>query len=367
MRLEAVSGMAEVNEWGSLIHPDEALLVLGSLHAFPQDRRLERSRVRPVQIIMDGEVHRASCFDSWGEWGVISMAPHPQASGILYLATETELFKVDLARQHVVDYGIPDLRDLHELTMVKDTLWLANTGLDQIVAFDIAREHVTKRVNLSAYGSSPKISSHLVEDEDDQRQLAGDVKEEAERFHCNQVFEGFEGDRYVLVHYTLGNSQLLRRAARRLMGRQGNGGVVNVSTGESVHLGLKGPHTLRKVRGDYWVCDSGRSRISVFGPDWTQRGTISSRGWVRGAAASEALGLFYLGVSQFRRRYLALNPTVPQVPNMVQAISMQTGETLGELTLWGVERVTNVYVIPRDTAAAMLDLRPDLSVDRKAS
>ena len=81
--------MAEVNTWGSLIHPDEALLVLGSLHAFPQDRRLERSRVRPVQIIMDGEVHNASCFDSWGEWGVISMAPHPEASGVLYLATET--------------------------------------------------------------------------------------------------------------------------------------------------------------------------------------------------------------------------------------------------------------------------------------
>ena len=359
--------MTEVNEWGSLIHPDEALLVLGSLHAFPQDRKLERSRVRPVQIIMDGEVHYASFFNTWGEWGVISMAPHPKEPGIMYVATETELFKVDLARQEVVDFGIPELRDLHELTMAKDTLWLANTGLDQIVAFDIAREHVTKRVNLSAYGSSPKISSHPVEDEDDQRQLAGDVKEEAETFHCNQVFEGFDGDRYVLVHYTLGNSQLIRRAARKLLGRQGNGGIINLSTGEATCLGLKGPHTLRKVRGDYWVCDSGRSRISVYSPDWIPRGTVPSRGWVRGAATSETLGLYYVGISRFRRRYLALNPTVPQTPNMVQAISMQTGETLGELELSGVDRVTNVYVIPRDVAGAMLDLRPDLSISRKAS
>lgn len=359
--------MAEMNKWGSLIHQDEALLILGSLHAFPQDRKLERSRVRPVQIIMDGEVHIAPFFNTWGEWGVISMAQHPKEPGIMYVATETELFKVDLMRQQVVDFGIPDLRDLHELTMIEDTLWLANTGLDQIVAFDIAREHVTKRVNLSAYGSSPKISSHLIEDEDDERRLAGDVKDEAERFHCNQVFEGLDGDLYVLVHYALGNSQLIRRAARRLMGRQGNGGVINLSTSEAVHLGLKGPHTLRKVRRDYWVCDSGRSRLCVYSPDWTPRGTISSRGWVRGAATSETLGLFYVGVSRFRRRYLALNPTVPQAPNMVQAISMETGETLGELELSGVDRVTNVYVIPRDVAGAMLDLRPDLSISRKAS
>src|SRR5215213_5422914 len=101
--------MVEASNWKSLVHPDEALLVLGSLHAFPQDRKLERSKVRPVQIIMDGDVHPASFFDAWGEWGVISLAWRPEQPMILYVAIETKLLKVDLLQQHVVDAGIHDL------------------------------------------------------------------------------------------------------------------------------------------------------------------------------------------------------------------------------------------------------------------
>lgn len=351
-----------MSDWKSLVHPNEALLVLGSLHAFPQDRKLERSEVRTVQIVMDDGVHHAPFFDEWGEWGVISLAYNPDRPTILYVATETELFKIDLSRRLVVDFEIPNLRDLHELTMMGDTLWLANTGLDQVVAFDIIRERVTERVNLSAYGSAPKIISRAAEEEDDDLQLAGDVREVAEKFHCNQIFKGFDGDRYVLVHYALGNSQLIRRAARRLLGRQGNGGVINLDTGDVVSLGLKGPHTVRKVQGNYWICDSGRSRIDVFDPDWVLRETIPSKGWVRGADVSDSLGMFYMGISQFRKRYLALNPSVEQTPNMVQAISMQTREPVGELVLSGVERVTNVYVIPKDAARAMLELQAGLGV-----
>ena len=87
------------------------------------------------------------------------------------------------------------------------------------------------------------------------------------------------------------------------------------------------------------------------------KGKIPSQGWVRGADASERLGIYYVGVSQFRRRYLALNPTVQQTPNMVQAISMETGEPVGELPLSGVERVTNIYVVPRSVAESLLELR----------
>jgi hypothetical protein len=359
--------LAEASDWRTLVHPDEAVLVLGSLHAFPQDRKLERSKVRPVQIIMDGDIHLAPFFDSWGEWGVISLAWRPEQPAILYVATETELLKVDLLRQQVMDFGIPDLQDLHELTMIGDTLWLANTGRDEIVAFDVVREQVSERVSLSAYGSAPKIVSKLADDEDDHRQLAGDVRTVTEKFHCNQVFEGFDGDRYVLVHYILGNSQLIRRAARRLIKRQGNGGIINLNTGQAVSLGFRGPHTVRKVRQDYWICDSGRSRINVYDQNWTLQERILSKGWVRGADASDSLELFYMGVSQFRKRYLALNPTVQQNPNMVQAISIETRQPVGELVLSGIERVTNVYVIHRDVALAMLDLQPDRVTRRRAS
>ncbi len=353
-----------MSDWKSLIGTDQALLILGSLHAFEQERKLDRSEVRPVQIIMDGDIHLAPFFDSWGEWGVISVARHPERPTLLYVATETELMKVDVAERSVTNFGIPDLQDLHEISMIGDTLWLASTGRDEVVAFDIKQERVVERVNLSAYGSTPKITSRMVEDEDGDRQLAGDVRTESERFHCNQVFEGFDENLYVLVHYALGNSQLIRRAARRLMGRQGNGGIINLTTGEVISLGLKGPHTMRKVRGHYWVCDSGRSRISIYDPEWNLKDTITSVGWVRGADFSDELGMFYMGISRFRRRYLILNPGVEQPPNMVQAISMESRKPVGELVLSGVERVTNVYVIPREVAVAMLQLQPDSVIEK---
>lgn len=339
------------------MHPDEALLVLGSLHAFAQDRRLDRSGVRSLQVILDGEVGHAPFFDAWGEWGVVSFAWAPERPGKAYVATGSELLEVDLTKGRVRDLGVPDLHDVHELTLMGQMLWIANTGRDEIVAFDVARERVAGRVHLSAYGSTPKIVPRPVEDDGPDRQLASDVREESERFHCNQVLKGFDGHYYALVHYALGDSQLIRRAARRLMGRQGNGGVIDLNDGRVVTLGLMGPHTLRKVDGRYRVCDSGRSAINVYDGDWTLRGKIPSQGWVRGADASERLGIYYVGISQFRRRYMALNPTARQTPNMVQAISIETGEPVGEIVLSGVERVTNVYVVPREIAGSLLEMR----------
>ena len=355
--------MTEVSAWKQLLHPSEALVILGSLHAFLQDSKLERSKVKSVQIILDGNIHHASFFDPWGERGIISLAWHPEQPTTLYGATSTKLLKVDLQKQHILDLEIPNLRDVHELTVLGDTLWIANTQLDEVVAFDIAREQVSERVNLAVYASMPKAitTTEEVHGEADTRELVVDEREVVDKFHCNQLFQGLEGDQYVLVHYVAGNqlrvSQLMRRVARKVLGRQANGGVINLTTGHVIPLGLKGPHTVRKIRGEYWVCDSARSKVNIYAPDWTLKETISSKGWVRGADVSEILGLYYLGISEFRRRYLAVNPTVKQTPNMVQAISVETKAPVGELVLSGVEQVTNVYVVPRETGLAMLELQ----------
>ncbi len=346
-----------MSRWGSFVHPEEALLIFGSLHAFPQDRRLDRSEVRSLQAVLDGGVRHAPYFDAWGEWGVVSFAWSPQLPGFAYVATGTEVLEVDLPERRVQTLGAGDLQDVHELTLMGGTLWIANTGHDEVVAFDVVRGRVSERVNLRAYGSAPVVVTRSVEEEDDDRLLAADVREESERFHCNQVFKGFDGHHYALVHYAQGNSQLVRRAARRLMGRRGNGGVIDLTDGRVIPLGLKGPHTVRKVGGDYWVCDSGRSAINVYDPNWDPKGAVPSRGWVRGMDVSEPLGICYAGVSQFRRRYMALNPTARQTPNMVQAIPMANGARPEELVLSGVERVTNVYVVPRGVAESLLELR----------
>ena len=81
---------AHMSDWKQLVHPDEGVVVLGSLHAFLQDSTLDRSKVRSVQVILDGEARPASFFDSLGERGVISLAQHPEQPAVLYVATSTK-------------------------------------------------------------------------------------------------------------------------------------------------------------------------------------------------------------------------------------------------------------------------------------
>ena len=351
-------------DWKQLVHQDEAVVVLGSLHAFLQDSVLDRSKVKTVQIVLDGEARHAPFFDPLGERGLISLAHHPEHPEVLYAATSTRVLKVDLQSKEVVDFEIPNLRDIHELTFIGDTLWIANTQGDEGVALDVSQKRVVKRVNLGAYGSTPTVTD-TVEDEDitqdEDRELVVDERDVVDKFHCNQVFEGLDGDEYALVHYVMGNqlrvTQLARRVARKVLRRQANGGVINLTTGRVIPLGLKGPHTVRKVGGEYWICDSANSQVNAYDPDWNLKETIPSKGWVRGADVSERLGLCYVGISQFRRRYLTVNPGVKQTPNMVQAISMETKAPVGELELSDIEQVTGVYLIPRETALSMLEMR----------
>jgi hypothetical protein len=358
--------MTRGSDWKQLVHQSEALVILGSLHAFLQDSELERSKVKSVQIVLDGEVRHARFFDTWGERGLISLAYHREQPDILYAATSTKVLKVDLQKRDVVDFEIPNLRDIHELTLIANTLWIANTQGDEAVAFDPSRGRVVKRVSLEMYGSTPKITDTAEDEyharhENEERELVVDERDVVDKFHCNQVFKGLEGDQYALVHYVLGNqlrvTQLARRVARKMLRRQANGGVINLTTGQVIPLGLKGPHTVRKVRGEYWICDSANSQINIYDPNWDLKKKIPSKGWVRGADVSEPLGLYYVGISKFRRRYLTVNPTIQQTPNMVQAISIETKAPVGELELSGIEQVTNLYVVPREVALAMLELR----------
>jgi hypothetical protein len=78
----------------------------------------------------------------------------------------------------------------------RDTLWIANTQRDEIVASDIVRELVSEHVSLSAYDSAPKVTSYAVEEDDDEPKLVVDELEVVDEFHCNQIFEGFDRDLY---------------------------------------------------------------------------------------------------------------------------------------------------------------------------
>ncbi len=328
---------------------DEAALVLGSLNAKRQDRTLERSAVRPVQLIIDGEIKPVPFFDSWGALGVSSVAWHPERPSALYITTGTELTRVDLESRRAANLEVPNLRDVHEMTVIGDTIWLANTGLDEAVAFDVAREQVSKRMKLSVNNSGSIDATRASEAEN------GEV-EVIDRFHCNQIFDGFDGELYALVHHASGK-QLIRRIGRKLIKNQGNGGVVSLTSGSAVPLGLKGPHSMEKVRGSYWVFDSGRATVNIYDQRWTLQETLSTKGWGRGASVSEALGLFYAGVSATRKRYLGVVETRAQrAPNMVRIFSVESRKPVKDIELSDIEQVNNVYVVPKEIALALLGL-----------
>jgi hypothetical protein len=332
------------------LHPEEALLVLGSLHANPQDRELERSEVRPVQVVDRSGVRPVSFFDSWGEFGVSSLAWRPGNPLVLYVTTGSDLVKLDLSEESVTELGVPKLRSVHEVTAVEDTLWLANTRFDEVVAFDLAEERIASRLGFTAPDSALDAEAHGALPE-----AGEDAEQVVKKFHCNQVFEGFDGELYGLVHHVSGK-QLVRRVAQKLIKNHGNGGLISLRDGRGVPLKLKGPHTVRKVRGEYWVFDSGRHTVNVYDQGWSLRRTLCTSGWGRGASVSESLGVFYAGVSQMRRRYSGARKSREDVPNMVLAFSMQTGEPLGGTVLSGIEQVNNVYTVSAEVARALLDL-----------
>ena len=344
------------SDWKNLVHPDEALLVLGSLNAHPQDRKIGRSDVRPVQAIFHGEeASPVSFFDSWGKFGASSFAWHPERPHILYFSTDSgvdatnELLKIDLKEKRVTELPVAGLLDVHEMTVIGETLWISNTASDELVAFDLSREQVSRRIKLSVQGTTPKITAHLTEPPSGKPEVV-------DRFHCNQMFEGIEGDLYALVHYAVGK-QLVRRATQKLVKRQGNGGVINLNTGVVTPLGLKQPHSVRKVDGHYWILNSGRSAVNVYSPDWGLQKTFSSRGWCRGGNVSQRLKLFYVGISEIRNRYLDLVPASQLAPNMLQPISVETGLPAGEMRLSGLEQVNDVYVVSKWTAQSLLELQ----------
>jgi hypothetical protein len=347
----SVTSGASTENLSQLIHPNDGLLVLGSLNANPQDRYLERSQIQPVQLIDHCGIRPVPFFAKFGRLGVSSLACHPNKPSRLYVTTGNELLKVEPLERRIVDLKVPRLQDVHEITMVGHTLWLANTGYDEALAFDVSRECVSRRVTLTAYASKSNI------EENNAWHRAEKDTELVDRFHCNQVFEGFDGELYALVHHVSGKQIMMRLVAKtkKIVKRQGNGGVVGLSNGRRIPLGLRGPHTVRKVDGNYWVFDSGNATLNIYGPTWKLKEKLSTEGYGRGASNSRELGLFYAGVSETRKRYVKLERSHSESPNMVLVFSTKTKKSLGKVVLSGIEQVNNIYTVPSSTALALLN------------
>jgi hypothetical protein len=319
---------------------DAALVVTGSLSAKPQDRSLERSAIRPVQVVDGGGVHVVPFFDDLGPLGVSSFVFVPGTTAVL-LSTGDDLLEVELTTGAVTDLPIGDLTDVHEMTLVDGRVWLSNTGRDELVAVSLADGAEIERVSLAPFRTG---------------RTDGSADESVDKFHVNQVFADLDGELHCLVHHVAGR-QFLKRVAARVIKSQGDGGVLGLGDGVARGLGLSAPHSVRIVGDSYWIFDSGKATVAVFDREWRPNGTFATSGWGRGAAVDADRATVHAGMSPIRRRYLPFATGRALTVPAVESLDAATRTSLGVLELEHVEQVNNVYLVDRSTADGLLGLR----------
>jgi len=329
----------------SLIPPNNALLVFGALNVNKEDRELSIKTLKPVQIIIDDEIKPVLFFKSWEVVTISAMAYHPNDSMVIYITKGKGLLKIDLHKGSSQFFDISNLKDVHEITVIDNILWIANTRYNEAVAFDILLEKVINRVNLFSLNA-------FREYKDKQEDSDIDV---VDKFHLNQIFKGIDGELYGLVHHVYGK-QLIKHLKYKKIKLHGNGGVINLSNGQLIPLNLKSPHTVRVIQNNYWLFDSGNFTINIYSSDWVLKEIIKTNGYGRGADLSNEVALFYAGISKIRKRYLRFIKFPVVGKNMVQIFSVKKRKPLGEIELDSIEQINNVYLVNREVGSALLKL-----------
>lgn len=312
----------------------DILLVVGSLNANVADRNIKREEVKTVQVLKDGQFEEIPFFTSLGELGVSSICYDDKSPHIWYYTTGNDLIRLDIENQASTEFKISQLKGVHEISFINEDIWLSNTYFDEIIQYSLKNKAVEKRIKLEQ-------TSTIIKELDEEHVDAQNLKRQ-NKFHCNQIFMDYEGKFRALVHHVNGE-QIINRVAQKLIKSQGNGGVLDIESGESKRLKLKAPHSVRLVNGQYWIFDSGHAQLNIYNKSWDLIKEVSMAGWGRGGDYSEDTQLFYAGVSAKRNRYLAFNEE-NRGQNMIQAIDLD-GKIVDEIEVPNVEQINNVYKI----------------------
>ena len=329
-----------------LIDKEKKILVIGSLNANPADREISRDNIRSMQLIdEDTKIVPVNFFNAWGDLGMSSMCWHENDPYVLYIASSNEVFRFILKDNRYEKLEIPNLTDIHEITMIGKFIWISNTKHDEIVSYNIDTNSIGERINLTDFKSNAPEEGESDAD-----------TEVVDKFHCNLIFEGYEGDLYILVHHTSGR-QLMKRIAQKFIKSQGNGGVVNISKRKRFPLNFKAPHSVRKINNQYWVFDSGHFELKIFDKNWNFLRTMDTKGFGRGGDLDSNKNLYYGGVSETRKRYLGLFPGGEAVPNMVQVISVPDYKLIGSVKIPNIEQINNVYCLQKEVADLLLNFK----------
>lgn len=325
---------------------NEALLVMGSENWNPDDRSLGREAIRPVQVVTTDGVRPVPFFDETGIHGVRDVIALNDDQ--LLVTTGHDLRSVRLSDAVITVWELADAADLHELAAEAVGTLVANTGFDQGLVVD-STGSVTARHSLEAYrhAAAQPIAHN--------RRLGGilpggPAPVRDDHFHFNQLALGHDGHLLAVVHHTTGYRPTVQ-LRQRLTGH-GDGGVIDLDSGEVHSLGLHAPHSLRRISDGYTILDSGRSEVVAYNHTWREVSRASTEGWGRGFAADAKR--WFVGISPTRRRYL--RPGEAGGTPAVVCLDPDTGRLEARLDLDGVEQVWSVRFITRSLADRLLDL-----------
>jgi hypothetical protein len=250
-----------------------------------QDRFLDPATIRPVQIISRDSIEPCAFFDRHRDIGVTSVKIDPTGEWLTY-STADSVTRVSLHTGDAETFDVPDLEDVHELTVEGDVMFVANTGRDEVVELDAGSGAIRARHSLDSL-RSPRA-----------RQIRS---ARVDSFHANQAFLGHDGHLMVLAHHAQGFRVLVH--AQRQLVRHGSGGVLDLTTGVVHDLRLFGPHNVRRHANGWLINNSGRKEVMLLSPDWEVTGHLDLVGWGTGAAISDAGDVLFAGIRATRRRY----------------------------------------------------------------
>lgn len=306
-----------------------SLICLGSLNAKPADRNMGRDDVLPFQVVEAKKPYPFTHVSSLGELGISSLAV---LNASIFLCTGNELFEVSEDDFSITQVPIPNMKDVHEISVIDGKLWLANTGANELVCYDPSLKRVSERVALRPLDMDPEARRFII------------------KYHCNQCFKDNDSNLLAVVHNVDGKQKYMPSRSKRIkryrvpgaLKLQGKGGIINARTGEVMISGLRGPHSARQLKdGSYIVCDSGRFLLCHYDDKWQPIRTVSTKGWSRGVAISKSF--MYVGISVTRKRYLSVLPAT--VHNTVMVFDIDTLKPVDEIRIPSIEQINNVYLM----------------------
>ncbi|MEX0720274.1 MAG: DUF4915 domain-containing protein [Balneolaceae bacterium] len=313
------------------------LLILGSQNAKVEDQKLKRSEIRPVQILYkNGEVKPVNFFKEWGEVGVSSIAWDERFSGELFISINDEIRRFDGPNKTYSTLDLGKIGDLHDIHFIDGLLWVSNTEYDEAIAYDAKQGEVSHRISLDEF----RLKLDDISDGEEYKKVK-------DRFHCNQVFRNYNDELCVLIH-SISGWQFYRVLFEMLVKKQGDGGVINLENNEVHQLKLQSPHSVRKIKDQYWIQDSSDLSTKIFDKDWKHSATIKTGGFGRGVDFSEEENIAYIGLSSTRKRYLKVIPTSDYHVNRVFVADINLKKKITEIPVPNIEQMDNVYILDEE-------------------